>query len=97
MSIVPLFLRSLLVTSFLSFLLPLAIVGAILMGFSLVGSLPDGSGLGRAGIAGTIDFLKTFGNGNPLEGLLTLGVTCSLVGSLFDAFASHRDRHFRED
>lgn len=99
MSIVPLFLRSLLVTSLLSFLLPLTILGAALMVLSLVSSIPQWAELGNSGSRLLMAFLTTFGSGNPMEGILTIGFTCSFVGSLFDLFASHRypPHHLRED
>lgn len=99
MSIVPPFLRSLLVTSLLSFLLPLAILGAALMSLLLVSSIPLLSELGNSGIRSLVEFLATFGNGNPGEGVLAIGLTCSFVGSLFDVFASGRyhPHHVRED
>jgi hypothetical protein len=99
MSIVPPFLRSLLVTSLLSFLLPLAILGAARMGLLLVSSIPLLAELGNSGNRSLVEFLATFGSGHPVEGVLAIGLTCSLVGSLFDVFASHRyhPQNLRED
>jgi hypothetical protein len=97
MSIVPSFLRSLLVTSLLSFLLPLTLIGAALTGLSLMSSIPQCSQLGESGNRALVEFLTTFGSGNPIEGILTISLTCSFVASLFDMFASHRDRDLRED
>lgn len=99
MSIVPLFLRSLIVTSLLSFMLPLAILGAVWIILSLVSSISQWSELGAYGQQLLVAFLTTFGTGDPVAGALTIGLTCSFVGSLFDLFASHRyhSHHLRED
>lgn len=90
MSVVPLFIRSLIVTSLLSFMLPLAILGAVWTILCLVSSISQWSELGTYGHQLFVAFLTTFGTGDPVAGALTIGLTCSFVGSLFDLFASHR-------
>jgi hypothetical protein len=97
MSIVPPFLRSLLVTSLLSFLLPLVILGTARMVFSLLSSIPPWMELGNSGNRALIEFLTTFGSGNPVEGVFVIGLTCSFVGSLFDVFTPHRYHDLRQD
>ncbi|MGB3238143.1 MAG: hypothetical protein WBB29_07595 [Geitlerinemataceae cyanobacterium] len=99
MSIVPPFLLSLLVTSLLSFLLPLAVLGAARMSLLLVSSIPVLAQLGDSGNRSLVEFLATFGSGNPVEGVLAIGLTCSVVGSLFDVFVSGRYHlhHLRGD
>jgi hypothetical protein len=99
MSIVPPFLLSLLVTSLLSFLLPLAVLATVRMSLLLVSSIPLLAQLGNSGNRALVEFLATFGSGNPVEGVLAIGLTCSLVGSLFDVFVSGRyhPHHLHED
>jgi hypothetical protein len=87
MNILPNFLRSLLLTSLLSFAAPSLPIGFGLAGFSLLGHLPGFRTLGQSGVKHLLQFLSTFGSGRPLQGLLVIGLTCSLVGALFDAYA----------
>jgi len=37
-----------------------------------------------------LSFLAVFGTGSPLEGVLVIGMTCSIVGALFDTYAFYR-------
>ncbi len=88
MSILPNFLRSLLLTSLLSFVAPLLLIGAALTGFSLISLVPSLQGLGHSGEDLILQFLATFGSGCPLQGFLVIGMTFGLVGALFDTYAS---------
>jgi len=88
MSIFPNFLRSVLLTSLLSFVAPLLLIGAGLTGCSLIGFLPVLQGIGRSGEDQILQFLATFGSGCPLQGFLVIGTTFALVGALFDTYAS---------
>ncbi|MEO0539860.1 MAG: hypothetical protein AAFZ80_03230 [Cyanobacteria bacterium P01_A01_bin.105] len=42
--------------------------------------------LGKMGLSSTLDILSTFGSGNICQGVLTLSLTLSLVGGLFDTY-----------
>ena len=88
MSIFPNFLRSLLLTSLLSFLAPLLLIVAGLTSFSLIGMVPTLQGIGHSGENLILQFLATFGSGCPLQGFLVIGTTFGLVGALFDTYAS---------
>ena len=88
MSIFPNFLRSVLLTSLLSFVAPILLIGAGLTGFSLIGLVPALQGVGHSGEEMIWQFLATFGSGCPLQGFLVIGVTFGLVGALFDTYAS---------
>jgi len=88
MSIFPSFLRSLLLTSLLSFVAPLLLIVAGLTGFLLIGLVPALQGLGHSGEDLILQFLATFGSGCPLQGFLVIGMTFGLVGALFDTYAS---------
>ena len=90
MSIFPNFLRSLLLTSLLSFVAPLLLIGAGLTSFSLIGFVPALQGVGRSGENLILQFLATFGSGYPLQGLFVIGLTFGLVGALFDTYASYQ-------
>jgi len=88
MSIFPNFIRSLLLTSLLSFVAPLLLIIAGLISFSLIGMVPTLQGLGHSGKDLILQFLATFGSGCPLQGFLVIGMTFGLVGALFDTYAS---------
>lgn len=95
MSIFPNFLRSVLLTSLLSFVAPLLLITVGLISFSLIGLLPTLQGFGRSGEDLILQFLATFGSGCPLQGFLVIGMTFGLVGALFDTYASFQ--HSRWD
>ncbi|MBW4576519.1 MAG: hypothetical protein KME08_14685 [Aphanothece sp. CMT-3BRIN-NPC111] len=90
MSIFPSFLRSLFLTTILSFAAPILLVGGGLAVVSLVGYIPGLAAMGQAGVAQILQFLATFGTGCPLQGILVIGWTCSFVGGLFDTYAFYR-------
>jgi hypothetical protein len=79
------YLRSLFLASFLSFLVPLAVVGSAIAVFLLIGLLP-GFGFSQAIAAQILSFLATFGNGNAWEGVIVIGCACALVGAMFDTY-----------
>jgi hypothetical protein len=87
MSIVPNFLRSLLLTSVFSFIAPVLLIGAVWSCFDLISYLPCLQAVGHFGAEQILKFLATFGNGRPIEGFLVIGITFSLVGVLFDTYA----------
>ncbi|MGL5060338.1 MAG: hypothetical protein ACRC62_10175 [Microcoleus sp.] len=88
MSIFPNFLRSILLTSLLSFVAPLLLIGVGLTGCFLIGLLPVLQGIGHSGEYQILQFLATFGSGCPLQGFFAIGTTFALVGALFDVYAS---------
>lgn len=95
MSIFPHFLRSLLLTSLLSFVVPVLMLGTVLVVLSAIGYIPGIDILGQIGTEKLVKFLIVFGDGYPLQGLLTIGLTCALVGSLFDLFNFYRYQNIR--
>jgi len=95
MSILTPFLRSLLLTSILSFAAPLILVGTILVSFSLLGLIPLVEPLGETGVKQVLQFLATFGSGDPFQGLVIIGFACGLVGGLFDTFNFYRYQNLR--
>ncbi|MEB3885915.1 hypothetical protein [Lyngbya sp. CCY1209] len=91
MSILPDFLRSLILTMVFSFATPILIVGGGLAIAIFVRQLPFLNAIGQVGIDQILEFLAIFGSGNPLQGGLIIGTTCSLVGALFDTYASSQN------
>jgi len=90
MTILPNFLRSLVLTTFLSFVAPLVLVSALLVFALGVGYFPGLETIGQIGTSQLLNFLAVFGTGSPLEGAIVIGLTCSLVGALFDTYAFYR-------
>lgn len=84
------FLRSLLLTIFLSFVAPMILVGALLLLLPLMGQLPPLQGASEAMASSVRHFLSVFGSGNPWNGTLTISLTCGFVGGLFDTYAYYR-------
>jgi hypothetical protein len=90
MSILPNLLRSLLLTSIFSFLAPVLLIGTILASLALLGYVPGLEVFGKAGVEQVAQFLKVFGSTSALRGLVTIGIVCSGVGVLFDAYTFYR-------
>ncbi len=78
--------RSLLLSVLLSFVTPVLFLGGVLGTLLTVSYIPGIALLGQIGQELLLSFLSTFGEGYPLQGVLTIGVTCSMVGGLFDVF-----------
>jgi len=92
MSSLPVFIRSLLLTTVLSFVAPLVLISGIMVSIFLSGYLPGMAGISQAGATIVRNFLATFGSGCPMEGLVTIGLACSFVGALFDTYAFYRNQ-----
>lgn len=97
MSILPNFLRSLLLTIILSFVFPTFLIGGGLASVSLLKYVPGLQGIGQAIASAMQQFLATFGSGSAWRGLCIIGMTCSLVGALFDMYAFYRYQNLRGD
>lgn len=95
MSILSNFLRSLLLSIILSFVAPMLLVGAVLVGTSIIRYIPGLQRFSCAIAEQILQFLATFGSGSPLHGLLVISLTCSLVGGLFDTYAFYRYQNLR--
>ena len=96
MSILPNLLRSLLLTTVMSFLLPIILVGGVLVALSGVSYVPGLDIIGQTIANQILQFLIIFGNGYPLQGMLTIGFTCALVGCLFDVYNFYRYQNLRK-
>jgi hypothetical protein len=96
MSTLPNLLRSLLLTSIFSFLAPVLLIGTILASLVLLGYVPGLEVFGKVGVAQVAQFLKVFGSTSALQGLVTIGIACSVVGVLFDAYTFYRTENLRD-
>lgn len=92
----PLF-RALLLTSLLSFTVPVLFLGGTIALLSLITYLPPLTSLAQDCIHQILTVLTTFGSGSAVEGALVIGFTCSLVGTLFDACTVYRYQNFRDN
>ena len=97
MSILPNFLRSVLLTIVLSFVAPMLLFGGVLVSLSLSGHIPGLTAIAQSVARQILHFLATFGSGNSFRGLIVIGITCSLVGALFDTYAFYRYQSLRND
>lgn len=95
MSILPNFLRSLLLTIVFSFVTPMLFIGGGLIIVLLLGYVPGLQAVGNAIAMTMTQFLATFGSGSAVHGLVVIGFTCSLVGALFDTYAFYRYQNLR--
>jgi hypothetical protein len=86
MSILINFLRSLVLTTIVSFAVPVTAVSATLTLLWGLSHLPILQQIGRVGIVQLQGFLAVFGGGCAFQGILTIGITCAVVGGLFDIF-----------
>lgn len=90
MSIFPDFLRSILLTMVLSFLTPILLISLGLISSTMIACLPYLESIGQFSCRQILQFLATFGSGHPLQGGMIIAITCSLVGALFDTYASYQ-------
>lgn len=89
MSIFSHLIRSLLLTMVFSFITPLFVMAVGLICFDMMSHLPLVESMGKIGSSQIVKFLSTFGTGCPLQGSLVISITFSLVGGLFDTYASY--------
>ncbi|NJL37811.1 MAG: hypothetical protein HC840_02410 [Leptolyngbyaceae cyanobacterium RM2_2_4] len=97
MSTLPSFLRSILITGIFSFIAPTLFVVGILVCLSGLGYVPLFSPISRTGLEQITHFLSVFGSGSSVNGLLVIGLVCSLVGILFDTYTFYRHQNLRNN
>jgi hypothetical protein len=90
-------LRSLLIASILSFALPVLLIGAVLILFSTAGLIPYFDPICQVAVKQVLQFLSAFGSGSPLQGMVVIGLVCSLVGALFDSYTFYRQQNLRDN
>lgn len=96
MKIVSNFLFSLMLAALMSFAALVILIGSILALLSIVSYFPGFALLGNNGAIHVLKFLAVFGNGKPLQGVLTLGLTVSIVGMLLDTLNFYRYQSLRD-
>ena len=90
MALMSSYVRSVVVTSIISFLAPQVLLGSLTILLLTVALIPGLAELGQAGLQAVAAFLQTFGEGSVLEGLLVLGSVAGAVGALFDTYIFYR-------
>lgn len=94
----PNYVRSLLLTTLISFTVPVAMLGISLASLSISSYFPGVASIAHITLQQMLIFLKIFGSGSAISGLFIIGFTCSLVGGLFDTYTyyqSYRYQHVR--
>ncbi len=86
MTVFPSFLRSLILTAIFSFFAPLCLIVATFASLSAIACIPTLQTLAEAIACQISAFLATFGSGTPFQGMIVICLTCTFVGSLFDAY-----------
>jgi len=81
-----LFLRSLLFTIAFSFMVPILLIGLVVVSLSIATTIPGVTVVGQVAVEQVWMVLAAFGNASPVEGTIIIGLTCGLVGALFDAY-----------
>lgn len=89
------YLRSLFLTSLVSFLTPLLLVGSAIAGLMLVGLIPGLDEFSQWSSGVVLMFLQTFGSGKAIEGSFVIGGACGVVGGLFDTYIFYHHSSFR--
>ncbi len=79
-------LRSLVLSTLLSFIAPLVLVGGILTALYATSFVPGIQDLSQSVAGQILRFLAVFGSGYPVQGIFIIGIAFALVGSLFDLF-----------
>lgn len=97
MSTLPSFLRSILITGIFSFITPTLFIIGVMVCLSVLGYVLPFSPIRQAGLEQITHFLSVFGSGSSLNGLLVIGVVCSLVGILFDTYTFYRHQNLRNN
>ncbi len=80
-------LSCLLLTTFVSFVAPIVAIGTILGVIYAVGSIPGCAAVGHIGIDLILGFLAVFGEGLPIDGIITIALAWAFVGALFELFS----------
>ena len=81
----------------MSFLLPVLLFGVPLAFLALVECVPGFYEVGNEGIMYILNFLMVFGDGKPLWGIVTLGITVSIAGILLDILNFYRYQSLRDE
>jgi hypothetical protein len=91
------FFLSLFLTASMSFALPVVLFGSVLGFLTLTSYIPGFLALSNQGTLYMLNFLAVFGDGKPLQGVITLGVTVGVAGILLDVLNFYRYQSLRDE
>lgn len=80
----------------MSFAAPAMLIGCILGLCAVFGYIPGFWVLSNQMTTCILEFLAIFGDGKPLQGVVTLGITVSIVGVLFDILNLYRYQSLKD-
>lgn len=78
--------RSLFLASLLAFLTPILLLAGFWTVITLLAQIPVLALLSQNLGNQVVHFLNVFGSGNWLNGILTIALTCGVVGAIFDGY-----------
>ena len=87
---------SLFIAGVVSFSALAMIVGCTLGFLTFISYLPGFLEVGSLATNSVLNFLAVFGNGKPIEGIITLGLTLSIVAILLDILNFYRYQSLRD-
>jgi hypothetical protein len=90
------FFLSLTLAALMSFAAPVILIGIALGTLGIVSYFPGFLTFSNQGSLHILEFLAVFGNGKPLQGIMTLGFTVSVVGILLDMLNFYRYQSLRD-
>ncbi|MFM7426202.1 MAG: hypothetical protein ACKO7W_14630 [Elainella sp.] len=94
MTTLPNLLRSLLLTSIFSFLVPVSLIVLLLLGAATLSYSPL-EPMGSSSLSQITQFLQVFGSGSVWRGTVVIGLVGSLVGVLFDTYTFYQSQQWR--
>lgn len=81
----------------MSFSAPVILIGGVLGFLILTSYVPGFLEVSNQGMLYILDFLEVFGSGKPLQGLITIGITLSIVGMLLDILNFYRYQSLHDE
>ena len=94
MNIVSHLLLSVVLTSLLSFIAPIFLLGIVLATLSILIYVPGSEFVAQTGTNQILWFLSVFGAGSAIEGILTIALACGAVGGLFTIYSLPLSKHY---
>jgi hypothetical protein len=81
------FVRSLIVAIFMSFIMPLLVIGGSVVVLALVAYIPGLATVSQVITLQVLRFLSAFGTGDAISGTVVISLAFTLVGALFDTYS----------
>lgn len=81
----------------MSFIAPVILIGGVLGFLILTSHVPGFLEVSNQGMFYILGFLGVFGSGKPFQGLITIGITLSIVGILLDILNFYRYQSLHDE